>query len=558
MSTQEGVVYQYFNPIQYKSYLVYANQEILIAGRGTGKSSGVIAPRLIRWATDMPRATIMAVAATYQQHYTRTLPEVFAGMAKLGWIEGRDYWIGKYAPDKLKVDKPIVKPLKTQYIIHFRTGACVILVSLDMPGSANGLSAQALFGDEAKFLKYDKFKDEVLPAVRGNSHIFGDAPCFGGMLLTSDMPVSSSGQWLLELGDKSHDEDRIAEIMFMQNEQNKIKLKLISPEYTDITKAQYRKKYNAIEEALKVMRRGDPESDIKASFLFHEASSLENIQVLRPAYFEKMRNDLSPFEYNRSILNLRQTQITDGFYPGLSEDYHGYTNFNNGYLETFGHDFNKFREADSRQDGDVNPNEPLDIAFDYGGRFNCCVVGQVGDNCYQFLHGFHVHHPKKLTDLVLEFKQYFRHHKRKHVRFPYDHTAIGKNALVDFTYYDEIIRVLQSSEYGEWTVDPVNIGHTSDYQTRYELWNKVLSPSNKIIPFRYNINHCEFWSISCMLAPIKQSSKGFEKDKASERSKSHPQERATHYSDAGDTLAIFAIKPLLEISSSQGFSGWNA
>ena len=555
MSTPIDPHYVYLNPPQMWSYLAYANQELLVAGRGLGKSSGIIAPRLIRWAIDMPRATVMAVAATYKQHYTRTLPEIFAGMAKFGWVEGRDYWIGKYAPAHLRIDRPIVKPLKTEFMIHTRTGMSIILVSLDRPGSANGLSAQALFGDEAKFLNEDKFKNEVLPAVRGNAHIFGNAPCFNGMLLTTDMPVSSSSQWLLDLGDKSHNQELINDIVSLQIQLNEITAKLFSPKYTDVTKRVYKKQANAIQKILDNLRRGDPENGRPASFLFHEASSLENVHVLRESYFAKMRNDLSQLEYNTSILNQRQKQVKDGFYPGLSEELHGYTNFNNDYLDTFGHDFGKFQDADSRQDGDVNPNETLDIAFDYGGRFNCCVVGQIGSNCYQFVKSFHVHHPKKLTDLVKQFKYYYRHHKKKHVRFAYDHTAKGTNALVDLEYYEEIIRVLKSDEYGSWTVYAHYIGQTTEYQTRHELWNKILSPDNRIIPFRYNTVNCEFWSISCMLAPIKTTSKGFEKDKSTERLKSYPQERSTHLSDAGDTLAIFAIQPLLNLSAST-FSGW--
>jgi hypothetical protein len=544
----------YFNPVQMRSYLLYSNQEILIAGRGTGKSSGIIAPRIKRWCEEMPRCTIIGEAATYQQHFSRTLPEIFAGLAKLGWHEGQHYWVGKYAPAKLKIDRPLTKPLKTEYMIHTHTGASIVLVSHDRPGSANGLSAQARFGDEAKFLNRDKHKNEVNPAIRGNSHIFGDAACYGASLLTSDMPVGAKSQWLIEDGEINHNQERMDEIMVLQLEVNKLLLKIHQGGLTDGTVRVYSERIVQYNKLLTKLRAGDPENGMSASFLYHEASSLENISVLTPAYFDKMRATLSPLEYNTSILNHRVKQVKDGFYD-LDEDFHGYTAFNNEYLDSFGYDKSKYDDADSRQDADVNTNQPLDIAMDYGGNFNCLVVGQVGDDEYKFLHGFHVKHPMKISDVVLQFKRYYRYHKRKEVRFFYDHTATATNALIDLNYYTEVMAILGNSEHGQWTVHANYIGATPTPMFRHQLWSQILSSSNKILPFRYNKIHCEYWSISCMLAPVKTTSKGLEKDKSSERSQAVSQERATHYSDAGDTLAVGAIAPLLSLGSSSS-EGW--
>jgi hypothetical protein len=540
----------YLNPVQMRSYLAYANHEVLIAGRGTGKSEGIIAPRIIRWATDMPKALIIGEAATYQQHFNRTLPGIFAGMERFGWKRDRDYWLGHYAPDRLKIDKPLFKPIRPEYMIHLRTGAAIVLVSHDRPGSANGLSAAAVFGDEAKYLKQEKHKDEVMPAIRGNAHLFGNAPCYGGLLLTSDMPVASSAQWLLDYGDENKNDELITSIIEIQiyiNEKMNELLKAIpgsqNHKYLKDEISKYTKIINA-------MRLGNPDNDIPPSFYFHEASSLENIELLRPSYFARMKKDLSPLEYNTSILNKRVKQVKDGFYPHLSDERHGYDMFDNAYLELVGWDINKHVEMDCKQDLDLDKDAPLDISIDYGGNFNCMVVGQRHIFEYRFLNSMHCEAPKKLRDLVLMFKKYYASHRDKTVRFYYDHTAKQNNASNDYLYFTEVIEVLQSMEYGRWTVIDNYIGATPTPHKRYEIWNRILT-NNQTFKFKYNRIHCEDWSISCMLAPIKVGTKGYEKDKSSERDKKliGKRQRATHYSDAGDTLAFAAIYPIIDTES---------
>ena len=110
----------YLNPVQARSFIIQAKHEITIAGSGTGKSEGIIAPRIIQWAKDMPRGLIVGEAATYQQHLTRTLPAIFAGMEKWGWVMGRDFFYGRYAPDKWKWDRPLITPVRPEYFIHLK------------------------------------------------------------------------------------------------------------------------------------------------------------------------------------------------------------------------------------------------------------------------------------------------------------------------------------------------------------------------------------------------------------------------------------------------------
>ena len=49
-------------------------------------------------------------------------------------------------------------------MVTFYNGSVAIIISQDRPGSSNSLTLSWLLIDEAKFIDYDKLKDETLPA----------------------------------------------------------------------------------------------------------------------------------------------------------------------------------------------------------------------------------------------------------------------------------------------------------------------------------------------------------------------------------------------------------
>ena len=122
----------YLNPSQWLSYAVKAKKEIHILGRGTGKTQGIQAPNLKAKLELMPRATCALLGASYMQLFTRILPGVIEGFRSLGWIEGRDYWVGQFAPKSFKIDRPFKAPIKTDYIIPGMDPRYVYLVKIDL------------------------------------------------------------------------------------------------------------------------------------------------------------------------------------------------------------------------------------------------------------------------------------------------------------------------------------------------------------------------------------------------------------------------------------------
>lgn len=538
----------YYNQPQIRSMLIEPNEEYAIWGRGTGKSDGLIAPRLYQWITKMPRSTTVLVAATYQQHLTRTLPAILRGWERMGFVRDRDYFFGQRAPKSWKWPTPLTMPMKTQYLIHTRFGSGIVLASQDRPGSTNGLSIDAIAGDEAKFLSQEKFEQELFPAMRGNRDRFGHLSCHFAVLLASDMPIASSAQWLLEKEDlMTH--DRVELILGVQYEMIKIQNTLTRKTLTESTRRKRLQQLRSYMRILNEMRRGDSSKGISPCRYYSEASSYENIHVLGVDYFNKMKSQLTDLNYSTSIENNRLKQLANGFYPDLDEDIHGYDKVNYSYLTNLGYDFERTTDVDSRQDGDVSSHDILDIALDYGGSLNCMVVGQSFADEYRFLKSMHVKGSEKLHHLITKFKKYYRHHHNKCVRYYYDHTAIGEDAVREISFFQEVVKQLRKDdEHGSWAVMETPCGQAPGHQTKFDFWGKLLTDADERLPrFRYNRHNCEDWAASCMMAPAKQGRHGIEKDKTSERRRDKSgnfvisQEKATHYSDAGDTLAFFAI-----------------
>lgn len=542
----------YLNPIQLRSYLIKAPNELTIAGRGTGKSEGIIAPRLDYWARMMPKGLCIGVAATYMQHLTRTLPTIFKGLENWGWKRDRDYFFGRMAPASFKWDRPYFSPLKTDYFIHFKTGFGIALVSQDRPGSANGLSGCCVFGDEAKFLDKYKYDSEVLPAMRGYGHYFPDNAALDNTLLCTDMPVSSSSQWLLNLGDKLYTKEmkqRVQLVLDLEFKISEISDKIRRKEYSASSEKRMLSEVVHLQKMTDQVRVGN--EDMKKLFFFQEAPSYENVDVLGVGYFEQMADLLSPKDYLSSIANKRNIQVEGGFYPLLNEDKHGYTMYDNHRLDMIGHDLSNVPDSiDSSFDADVISDQPIHIALDYGARINCLVVGQWSADQTEFriLNSMYVLHPDMLEKLIINFKEYYRHHKDKLVHYHSDHTAKMRSGTYEYTYHEEVMRVLANPKFGSWNIVDNYIGKTSSPTHRYKLWNILLSSNVVHFKLKYNKINAESWATSCMLTQVTDNKGRVEKNKSAERSPKHAndQQRAPHLSDAGDTLVVGALGSLIE------------
>lgn len=535
----------HFNKPQLRSMLIAAPNEIFIAGRGTGKTTGVLAPKTAQqYFKTMPRGTGVILNATFTQAYTRTLKELIRGWQMLGYQMDHHFIVGQRPTDKWKKkwnwQGPYAPPLDYKYFISWYNGAVAQIVSQERVGSSNGISIDWIVGDEAKLLNEDKLKTELLPANRGYIPAFENNPYHHGITFTSDMPIGTGGRWLL---DKVNDMDKAVINDIWKLLAIRYKLMYGHGQVASYVQKQIDRQVKVIDEELNYLRKG---------FLYyHEASTLDNIHALGLDYIKQQIRDTSSFQFDTQILNIRPLRLEDGFYPDFDENKHGYFSEDPDYFDN--REFDPLvTDFDSRKDKDCNPNAALHIAIDYNRRIHPLVVGQDNGTEIRAVKGLHALYPGKLKDVLSKFIDYYKHHKYKVVYYWYDHTAVGGENETEKC--EDVIDTLQSAG---WTVIPMYIGKAPGHETKYRMWGHLLTEDGYYERvFRVNRENCDKVITSMGLAEAEQRKDGFGKDKKTEHDPKFPAEDSTHYSDAMDMM-VYGMLECSELIYDIQTSGYN-
>lgn len=529
----------HYNAKQMQVTKVDANVTMVVAGRGVGKSTSIIAPRAIRCAFSMHKSHGLYVAQSFMQLKTKTLPPVIEGWRKLGYVRDRDYVIGKRGPAHWKT--PYFMPVDDlKNFVHFRNGSGASLISMQKEGSANGMSSDYVIGDEVKFWDRERFSHEIIPTMRGSSSgpsrvLWENNALWKSLLMCTDMPQGRSSDWIFEY-EKLMDRGQVQLIEYVYEKQQK---KVMA--YYQSDSESYKKRLNDEIKALEVEL-----NDLRKDCVFYmEASALDNLEVLGKSYLKSMKRELSPLTFETSVLNKRIRRAENGFYPDFDPDIHGRDYSNDDYIDELGYDFDKLLlvSTDCRADSGLVKKLPLEVGLDNGGDFNCVVTGQNLGTEVRINSGHHVHEPQLVRDLAHKWCDYYEPHKpyNRDVIYYFDHTAYPKYGTTVETYKKQWIDTLSSRG---WNVIEVNIGFTPDYEVRHALHSDVCSNARADLPsLSYNINRCESLEISICNAGVKIGAKGLQKDKDTEKQKKKVKpQHSTHYSDAYDTFLYGTIK----------------
>ena len=516
MSEQEN---SHWNKPQIKEALIDAHIGAHVWGRRTGKTVGPLTRRVRHNVHSMPGSVGVNVAETFQQILTRTLPQIVSSLARQKYYQDVHYVIGHPPPKKWNWPKPLLAPMRFEYFMWWYTGAGLHLVSQDRPGSSNGLDVDYVLGDEVKFLKRERLEQELLPTLSGNPVTrakYAHLPEFKGITFTTDMPTSRQGRWILDY-EKQMDEKAIKLILSIQKD-------LFDPDVSEFRKQK-------LLQLLQELR--------KDLVYFSKASTVDNIEIVGEDYIRQQRRILPAFIYNTAILNKEPKSIEDTFYGFFNDEYHCYTNYAYDTLENIGYDFEKLKSLDCRQDADLDYGRPLQFVMDYGGSINCLIAFQVYENEIRFLKSFYQKHPSKPKDVVKQFCDYYRIFSDHQAIYRYDHTAINSQLMTR----EEVIDTLIAEG---WECDPIYIGQAPDHEDKHRLINDTFREDLPYPHIRINKYNCAELIMSLQQAPIKQGSKGFEKDKSSEKKpdEEYPQEEATHFSDAFDTAIWSIVSPI--------------
>jgi hypothetical protein len=417
--------------------------------------------------TNMPRAKFFLSSTTYNQILTKTLPAIESKWQEMGLVENEDYVVGVRPPKDWQ--SPYQPPRKFQNVISFENGFCIEMLSLDRPDLARGGSYQGGDIDEAALVQKEHYTKVLLPSVRGMLHKFPDTHLYGNINKYTSIPWKPSGYWILE------DEEKAG----------------VMPD----------------------------------KYLFLESNAYDNIQVLGPQFIKDLEMELPYLEFQVEILNRRIKMATDAFYHKLNIEKHVYAT---QYLYVEG---NRGIETKAINDINYNPNEILDVSFDFSGWFNCATTWQERKMVEYCLQEFYVKQDEgKVKELVDKICKRYEHHQYKQVRLWGEPRGNDKNATDMDNIYQQIAKRFKDNG---WNAEiKAHAGRTTNHKERHFFMNNVLDEGNNMLPkLRFNEEGTKNVLIAMQVCNIIND---FQKDKSAEKKRDYPQEHAPHFTDTVD------------------------
>ena len=557
----------YFNTPQRLTQLIGANTTVIVAGRRTGKTDSIASPFVLRNMQRMPGSTGGIVVPTFKHGLTNTIPGLLAAWRRWGFINGIHYVVGRRPPKSFA--QAIIEPTDYEHVISFYNGSRAIIISQDRPGSSNSLTLSWLLIDEAKFIDYQRLKDETLPANGGIKSYFGRHSFNHSILILSDMPQTKAGSWFLHYKDKM-DTELIHTIEATVYEIWRLKQRIRDCHKNNLTPPAYlRKQIRTLDRQLNQMR--------SVAVYYKEYSSIENLQLLGENYIKQMKRDLTPLTFQTSILCQRIGIMKDGFYSSMRES-HKYDASNFAYLDSLA--WNTIPDAlDSRADADVNPDAPICIGMDYNANINWIVAAQPSTSQplstlstspkplntstpkptstistspkllnsltpkqnytpLLILKSFYTKFDRKIPALIDDFCRYYQFHRNKTVIYYYDATALGSNYAVNDQDFHWV--VCHEFERHGWQVDDVYLGNPMRHDEKYLLINQAFAGKQRLMPF-FNRQNNDDLLLAIQSAGVARGRNGFRKDKGGEKLAETEEdllEHRTDGTDAFDTLYI--------------------
>lgn len=519
----------YFNDVQRRVQLIGARTSVIVAGRRTGKTDSIASPFALRNMQRMPGSGGGIVVPTFKHGLVNTIPGMLAAWERWGYKEGIHYVIGKKPPKFFK--EPIIKPRESEHILYLYNGAFAYILSQDRAYSANSLTLSWLLMDEARFLDFNKLKNETFPALGGIKSYFGSKSCWNSMMILSDMPQTQKGSWFLHYREEMDTEliDVIEGAIFEYwKVRNRIEQLRAKGQYPPAYLRQY----------LRQLDRNLNRLRSKAVY-YKEYSSIENLALLGEDYIAKMKRDLTPKTLQTSILCRRLGIAKDGFYSSMREK-HKYDASDLDYLEErfFQNDFSD--NLDSRSDADVNPDAEICIGMDFNANINWIVAGQPDQLTRRLnvIKSFYVKYERKIPELIADFCNYYMFHRNKRIIFYYDATALGSNyAVNDFDFHKVVVSCFEKRG---WSVESVYLGAPMKHHEKYLLINEGFAGRNRLEPF-FNRQNNDDLILAIQTAEVERGRNGFRKNKSGEKLKETEENRLelrTDGTDAFDSLYI--------------------
>lgn len=520
----------YMNMVQLRANIVDTNVLIAELARATGKTEGIMTPRILRVANSMPGELSFLVHTTYVALMTNVWPNIAASFArpvqggKRSMLEyGMDYVMGetKIPSHFLKPRYPITYP---KHSIVFRNGHHLQMVSSDQPESVAGRSGVHAFIEEMKHNKGEKLKTRLFPSLRGSSMKIRQSPYYQGITGVSDTARVDLGEdnWFEQYENHVNHEliEEIANVslhvnaaLYAQYKINSLFREEKNPVAIEALRLQ-------LEKAKRQLAIWQPRlADMRRNSTYYiRASSFANKDILGPKFFKTQLESLDIDEFLTSICAIRKKAVVNKFFVNYVPRVHQFSD-SYKYESILKMDLKDHFTLTARYLKYYQPREELILGYDPG-HFSSVVALQECDrgDTVRVLKEFTCYYPYEQPELSKAVYEFFGDSAiNKHIRLFHDRA--GNKRKEDFEQVTTDARILKREleSYG-FTVELMNEGQNTIYHwQQFKLLSIIFGGRTNSMPrVLIDENECPNLCSSIMLSPRKNTDGRIELDKTSE------------------------------------------
>lgn len=508
----------YLSTLQIKVKLADTQTLICELGRGSGKTTHIMAGRLDRVQNSMPGALLTLGAATYKDIFSNILPGLLKYFDE-NYERGIYFEIGKEPPRHFKRCHTLV--LEWSHTISFCNGCVVKFISADRPESTLGLSTPHGLFDELLKIKEEFIQERFIPALRADRSKYGHSPYFmGWSAFTSTPNFDTDENWFIDL-EKDIDKELINLIIEIAFE--------VDQRIYELEIAKKSLDFNNIAKLEKFIARWTARlTELRRQQIYYvRASSFSNIRILGIDYIEnQIKSTKDKSRLNSSVFAIRNLGVKDKFFGKFGKQHL----FEDGYSYDFidKTSANEDFEESCSYLKHYNRKQPLIAGYD-AGPFSSIVFAQKNAQKKEFrvLKDMWVYHPDQQDVLAQKIDDFFQGGE-KTIHIHYDRAANQKDAEWKKYYpsYKELgvndtDATLLKDELTRlgWRVFLLSTNQqTIHYSKHYRLLNMLFGkPDRRADKILIDKNECEALVSSINHSPLKRHEGRVMLDKSSEK-----------------------------------------
>jgi len=523
----------YMNSVQMLATIIDPNMLYAEWGRATGKTEGVMGPRIIRVMNDMPGELSFLVHKTYVALMTNVWPNIQAYFSRPVMVNGKQRAMLEYGIDYVVGESKLPSHFRrprypisyAKHSVVFRNGSHLQLVSSDQPESVAGRNAVHAFIEEMKHNSGEKLKSRLFPSLRGGPAEIRKSAYYEGVTGVSDTARVDLGEddWFEDY-ERNMDKNLISEIATVSLAVNRsmykqfVYQKEMRETKNPVTMEKIRLEMEKLQHFVAMWK---PRlADMRRNAVYYiRASSFCNKDILGPKFFKTQLDTLDMDEFLTSICGIRHKEVTNKFFGAYDREKH---QFKDSYIyeEIMKHNLKDKFILTSRYLKHYDKREPLYVGFDPG-DFCSLIVAQKKEygQRIDIIKEFWAYLPDSQDSLAQQMYQFFGADAVNKVIHLYPDRAGNKRReeLEQITTDSRALKAALES-YG-FTVILYNEGAPTIYHwQQFKLCLLLFSERLPILPkVRIDENECPNLCSAILISPIIKKGGMIELDKSSEK-----------------------------------------